>query len=89
MKQKKPPSNSILPANIDPPLAKDCGEGQSMLSAGEHVILQTALIEAIDPGQSKSEITRVLMDTGSQRTDTFGESKPKEITSPTVTVLFK
>ena len=30
--------------------------------------MQTALIEAVGPGQSKSEITRVLMDTGSQRT---------------------
>ena len=43
------------------------------------MILQTALIEAIDPSQSKSEITRVLMDTGSQRTDTFGESKGDHI----------
>ena len=60
-----------------------------MFSAGEQVILQTALTEEIDPGQSKSEITRVLMDTGSQRTGTVGESKLKEITSPTVTVLFK
>ena len=32
------------------------------------MILQTALNEAMDPGQSKSEITRVLMDSGSQRT---------------------
>ena len=39
-----------------------------MLATGEQVILQTALNEAMDPGQSKSEITRVLMDTGSQRT---------------------
>ena len=39
-----------------------------MLTAGEQVIMQTALIEATDPGQSKSEITRVLKDTGSQRT---------------------
>ena len=39
-----------------------------MLTAGEQVIMQVALIEAMDPGQSKSEITRVLKDTGSQRT---------------------
>ena len=39
-----------------------------MLTAGEQVIMQIALIEAMDPGQSKSEITRVLKDTGSQRT---------------------
>ena len=55
-------------ANTTPPLVEDCGEGQSMLAAREQVIMQTALIEAMDPGQSKSEITRVLMDTGSQRT---------------------
>ena len=73
--------------------------------------MQTTLIEAVGPGQSKSEITRVLMDTGSQRTYTteeifkklnlttegnfkltlftFGASKPKEITTPTVTILHK
>ena len=67
-KQKKPPSNSTFTANIAPPLLEDCGEGQSMLAVEEQVIIQTALIEAMDPGQSKSEITRVLMDTGSQRT---------------------
>ena len=39
-----------------------------MLAAEKQVIMQTALIEAVDLGQSKSEITRVLMDTGSQRT---------------------
>ena len=55
-------------ANTTPPLVEDCGEGQSMLAAREQVIMQTALIEAMDLGQSKSEITRVLMDTGSQRT---------------------
>ena len=51
-----------------PTLVEDCSEGQSMLTGGEQVILQTALIEAMDPGQSKSEFTRVLMDTSSQRT---------------------
>ena len=92
-------------------MVEDCREGQSMLAAGEQVIIQTALIEAMDPGQSKSEITNVLMDTGSQRTSiteeivkklnittegnvkltafTFGASKPKEITTPVVTVLLK
>ena len=39
-----------------------------MLASGEQVIMQTALIEAMDPGQLKSEITRVLMDPVSQRT---------------------
>ena len=39
-----------------------------MLSAGEQVIMQTALFEAMDQDKSKSEITRVLRDTGSQRT---------------------
>ena len=111
LKRKKPPSNSVFRANTAPPLVEDCNEGQSMLAAGEQVILQTVIIEAMDPGQSKSEITRVLMDTGSQRTYiteeivknlklttegnvkltvfTFGASKPKEITTPIITVLLK
>jgi len=40
----------------------------SMLSAGEQVIMQTALVEAMDIDQSRSETTRIMMDTGSQRT---------------------
>jgi len=40
----------------------------SMLSAGEQVIMQTALVEAMDIEQSRSETTRIMMDTGSQRT---------------------
>ena len=67
-KKKKPPYNSVFTANTAPPFAEDCGEGQSMLAAGEQVIMQTALIKAMDSGQSKSEITRVPMDTGSPRT---------------------
>ena len=110
-KKKKPPSNSVFTANTAPPLVENCSEGQSMLAAGEQVIIQTALIEAMDPVQSKSDITRVLLDTGSQRTYiteeivkklklttegnvkltvfTFRASKPKEITTPIVTVLLK
>ena len=110
-KQIKPPSNSVFTANTSLPLLEACRGGQSMLAAEEQVIMQTALIEAVDPGQSKSQITRVLMDTGSQRTHitkeivkklnlttegnvkltvfTFGASKPKEITTPIVTVLLK
>ena len=68
LQQKIPPSNSVFTANTAPPLVEDCAEGQSILAAGEQVIIQTALIEAIGPDQSKSEITRILMDTGSQRT---------------------
>ena len=82
-----------------------------MFAAGEQEIMKTALIEAIHLGQSKSKITRVLMDTGSQRpyitekivkkiklttegnvkltAFKFGASKPKEITTPIVTVLLK
>ena len=92
-------------------MVEDCSQGQPMLTAGVQVIMQTALIEAMDLDQSKSEIMRVLMDNGSQRTYiteeivkklklttegnikltvfTFGGSKPKEITTPMVTVLLK
>ena len=110
-REKRPPSKSVFTANTAPSLVGNCNEGQSMLAAGEQVIMQTALIKAKDPGQSKSEITRVLMDIGSQRTYiteeivkklklttdgnvkltvfTFEASKPKEITTPIVTVLLK
>ena len=60
-KQKKPQSNSVFTANTAPRLVEDCDEGKSLLTAGEQVIIQTALIKAMDPDQSKSEITRVLM----------------------------
>ena len=63
--RKNPPPNSFSTA---PPLVECCAQGQSMLSAGEQVIMQTALFEAMDLDKSKSEITRVLRDTGSQRT---------------------
>ena len=63
--RKNPPPNSFSTA---PPLVECCAQGQSMLSAGEQVIMKTALFEAMDQDKSKSEITRVLRDTGSQRT---------------------
>ena len=62
-KTKKPPSNSVFTANTALLSVEDFGEGQSMLAAGEQVIMQTALIEAMDLGQSKSEIMRVLTNT--------------------------
>ena len=40
----------------------------SMLSMNEQVIMQTALVEVMDPAETKSQVTRILMDTGSQRT---------------------
>ena len=39
-----------------------------MLSAGEQVVMQTALVEAMSTDHLKTEVTRVLMDTGSSRT---------------------
>ena len=49
-------------------MVEDCGEGQSIRATGEQVILQTAFIKAMDVDQSKSEIRRIIMDTGNQRT---------------------
>ena len=43
-------------------------QATSLLSQGEQVIMQTALVEAMDQEESKSEVTRILMDTGSSRT---------------------
>ena len=39
-----------------------------MLAAGDHGVMQTALVEATSTDQMISEVTRVLMDTGSSRT---------------------
>ena len=39
-----------------------------MLAAGEQVIMQTVLMEAMDPDKSTSESTRIMMDTGGQTT---------------------
>ena len=34
----------------------------------EQVIMQTALVEVMDPAETQSQVTRILMDTSSQRT---------------------
>ena len=49
-------------------MVEDFYEGLPLLAAGEQVLIQIALLEAMDLDQSKLEITRVLMDIGSQRT---------------------
>lgn len=86
-------------------------EEEGLLSAGENVIMQTALIEVLDQEETHAETTRVLMDTGSSRTYiteelvdklklkpesenrltvyTFGGNKPKEMTSPVVSLVLK
>ena len=43
-------------------------EESTLLSAGEHVVMQTALVEAMSTDHSSSEVARLLMDTGSSRT---------------------
>ena len=43
-------------------------EEMMMLATGEHIVMQTALAEATSTDQMVSEVTRVLMDTGSSRT---------------------
>ena len=40
----------------------------SLLSTNVQVIMQTALVEVMDPAETQSQVTRILMDTGSQRT---------------------
>ena len=47
---------------------KDEGYKTSMISPGEQVVMQTALVEVLDMEQSCSETTRIMMDTSSQRT---------------------
>lgn len=48
-KQKKPQSICFFTANTVPPLVEDCDEGHSLVSAGEQMRTQTALIKTMDP----------------------------------------
>ena len=41
---------------------------ETTMLAGEHAVMQTALVEATLTDQMLSEVTRVLMDTGSSQT---------------------
>ena len=43
-------------------------EETTILAAGERVVMQTALVEATPTNQMLSEVTKVLMDTRSNRT---------------------
>jgi len=59
-------SNDVLPEN--PSHDEVSSNETAMLSVGEHVVMQTAMVEVMPPDESASEVTRVLMDTGSSRT---------------------
>ena len=59
-------NSQITEEVIEPPVAPV--NETTMLSMGEHVVMQTALVEALPTDESKSEVTRILMDTGSSRT---------------------
>ena len=65
-KEETTTNNAILSNNV---LSKEAipNEERAMLAAGEHVIIQTALVEATSTDQMLSEVTRVLMDTGSSQ----------------------
>ena len=66
--QKRITTDSALAANAACLEMKARDEEVSMLSAGEQVIMQTVLVEAMDADQVCSETTRIMMDTGNQRT---------------------
>ena len=60
-------NNAIVTNNV---LSKEAipNKETTMLAAGKHVVMQTALVEATSTDQMLSEVTRVLIDTGSSRT---------------------
>ena len=62
-----------------------------MISAGEQVIMQTALVETDNTDQTRKYITRIIMDTGSQRTyisqDMVNKLKIKPVGTYTFTVF--
>ena len=64
------PNNTMIAGDILPEQdSKTTTYGETtMLSDGEHVVMQTALVEAISTNHSASEVTKVLMETGSSRT---------------------
>ena len=47
---------------------KEAAQESSMLSTGEQVVMQTALVEAVSLDESRHEPVRILLDTGSHRT---------------------
>ena len=65
-KEERKESNTFI--TNDTTSEEISNEETTMLSAGEQVVMQTALVEAMSTNHLKTEATRVLMDTGSSRT---------------------
>ena len=63
-KEETTTNNAIVTSNV---LSKEANLNKeiTMLAAGKHVVMQTALVEATSTDQMLSEVTIVLMDTGS------------------------
>ena len=51
-------------------IANECNQVEEnvLISSGEIVLMQTATIQVKNPNNSRSELTRLLLDSGSQRT---------------------
>ena len=66
-KEETTTNNTIVTNNV---LSEEAIPNKEMaiLAAGKHVVMQTTLVEATSTDQMLSEVTRVLMDTGSSRT---------------------
>ena len=66
-KEETTTNNAIMTNHI---LSKEVtsNEEMMMLATGEHIVMQTVLAEATSTDQMVYEFTRVLMDTGSNRT---------------------
>ena len=62
-------SNKILTSNVVELDREPADNNEtSLLSMNEQVIMQTALVEVMVPAETQSQVTRILMDTSSQRT---------------------
>ena len=61
-------SNNILLKNSAREEIMSSNEETTVLSVGENAVMQTAMVEVMPPGESTSEVARVLLETGSSRT---------------------
>ena len=61
-------SDSAMTITMD--ITKETSQESSMLSTGEQVVMQTALLEAVSLYESRHETVRILLSTGSHRTYT-------------------
>ena len=84
-------SNDVLLRNPKCEEVMSSNEETTMLSVGEQVVMQTAMVEVMQPEESTSEFMRVFMNAGSNRTyvteDIVSRWKFKPIESDKLTIF--